>query len=480
MINTFVIERSRATEPLFYRAPVPPKQTAREFQYAGVEYALARNHCLIGDEPGVGKTAQGVMISNAIEARRTLVVCPASLRLNWEREIWAWSTIPNVSTYPIVKAARGSSETAHYNIVSYDMLRNPGILKGLLAIKFDHVILDECHAIKSADAKRTRVLVAPDMLPRVTGRFTLLSGTILPNTPIECYNATRLLCWDAIDRMSAEDFREYYYGKGGGMIRGPVWDERIQAKVSKLHWSEEVRNKPRHLGELQRRLRGNIMVRRLKSQVHTQLPAKQFHLFPLAITPEMRLALKHPGWGTAERLYDLDPEGFSADLPVDGEVSTARRVLGEAKIGPVCDYIDDLLESGVQKLVVSAWHTSVLAVARARLEKYGLAYMDGSTGSRARQRAVDEFQTNPKIRVILGQTGVLGEGWTLAVAQDAVVAEPDWVPGKVSQMVDRIHRLGQLGDYVLAHLPIVPGTLDERIVATAVEKDQHIHEALDA
>ena len=93
---TFEVERSWAAEPLFYRAPHPPVMSPREYQQAGVEYALARDNVIFGDAPGLGKTAQCILTSNAIEAERTLAIVPASLRLNWEREIWAWSTIPNV------------------------------------------------------------------------------------------------------------------------------------------------------------------------------------------------------------------------------------------------------------------------------------------------------------------------------------------------------------------------------------------------
>ena len=483
MPSDFADDRSRATEPLFYRAPWARGRDGsepREFQFAGVEYALARDHCLIGDEPGVGKTLQGIMVGNAIEAKRSLVICPASLRLNWEREIWRWSTTPNVSTYTILKAGHGVSDKAHYNILSYDLMRNKDILAAVLALRWDHVILDEAHAIKSRAAKRTRAVIDEDKLPKVTGRFTALSGTIMPNQPIEVYSICRLLDWNAIDYMSEDDFREYYYGEGGGMVRSPHWREDLQANVNELHWSDKVRNVPRNLEELQRRLRTKIMVRRLKDQVHTQLPAKQFHLVPLAITPEMRAALKHPGWGLAEKLHEIDPTAFEAHVGVDGEVSTARRLLGEAKAIPGCEYVETLLDGGTRKLVVSAWHSSVLEVARGRLEKYGLVYMDGATGATARQKAVDRFQADDKVRIILGQGAVLGEGWTLTQAQDAVLLEPDWVPGRITQMVDRIHRLGQKGAHVQAHLPVVPGTLDERIVATAVEKDRNIYQALDA
>ena len=117
---------------------------------------------------------------------------------------------------------------------------------------------------------------------------------------------------------------------------------------------------------------------------------------------------------------------------------------------------------------------------RERLAKYGLVYMDGSTSAKKKQAAVDQFQDDDDIHIILGQMMPLGEGWTLTAAQDAVICEPDWVPGKNDQLLDRIHRIGQAGEYIIGHVPVVPDTLDERILATAIAKDRSIFKALDA
>ena len=131
-------------------------------------------------------------------------------------------------------------------------------------------------------------------------------------------------------------------------------------------------------------------------------------------------------------------------------------------------------------MVVGAWHKSVLEILRGKLEKFGLVYLDGTTSSRKKQAAVDSFNGDPAVRVILGQTAVLGEGWTLAVASDVVNAEPDWVPGKNEQLIDRVHRIGQEADSVTGHMLVVPDTIDERILASVIKKDLHIHETLDA
>ncbi len=485
MVDSFAVQASRAVEPYFYEPPVPEEIPGGirpyRYQLAGAEYCLARDNALIGDAPGLGKTAQAIMVSNAIEAKSTLVVCPASLRLNWEREVWAWSTLPNVFTYPVLKAKDGINPHAHYVIVSYDLLRSKSIQDALLAKTWDHLILDEAHYLKDPKGnRRTKVICAPDMLPSVVGRITALSGTILPNQPIECYNILRLLDWDALDGMSLAAFREMYYAEGGGMVRSPVWDEKLQANISRVHWSNTVRNIPVNLADLQLRLRSHIMVRRLKEQVLHELPPVQWHPFPLAITPAMRKALKHPGWKQAEKLYDLDPDAFNHGVPVDGAISTARRELGEAKAPAVADYIDDLLDGGVVKLVVAAWHHSVLDYLRERLEHHGLVYMDGRTTPTQKQKVVDAFQERDDVKIILGQMLPLGEGWTLTAAQDVVCCEIDWVPGKNDQLLNRINRIGQKGAYTIGHVPVVPDTLDERILGTAITKDQSIYQALDA
>lgn len=470
MTESYAVERSWATEPEFYEAPHPPSVQPHPYQFAGAEFALARDHCIVGDAPGLGKSCEGVLISNAMKAKKTLVVCPASLRLNWEREVWLWSTTPNVLTYPVLKASDGVSLEADYLIISYDLLRNENIYSAIMDARWDHVILDEAHYLKSRDTKRTQLITAPDGLPSVTGRFTLATGTLLPNQPSEAYNSIRLCNWDAIDRASYEDFRNFYYGEGEGFvtIRG------------KRQWSNRVRNQPRNLDDLNERLRSKVMVRRLKEHVLTQLPPKQWHPFPLVVTSLMKEALKHEGWAEAQRLYEMNAHAFDRGVPVDGAISTAMRLLGEAKAPSVADYIDDLFDSGIKKLIVAGLHLSVLKYLRERLAEYGVVYIDGSTSPTKRQLAVDAFQNDDKVGIILGQMLPLGEGWTLTAAQDVVFAEFNWVPGRNDQMLDRINRMGQMGDYTIGHIPVVPGTLDERVLATAIEKDVSIHATLDA
>lgn len=476
MVN-FSVEASRAIRPYFFRAPCSDHIQPREFQLAAAEYALAKDHCIIGDAPGVGKTLETILIGNAINARNTLVVCPASLRLNWDREIRMGSTIEGLRTYPVLKAKDGIGPHSHYTIISYDLLRNEPIFNALMDQRWDHLILDEGHFLKDCKGnKRTKAIcgwtdggVYQPGITDVSGRITMATGTPMPNGPIEMYVPIRLLCWPAIDEMSLAEFRREYYGYGEGFVR-------IRGKVQ---WSDRVLNVPRNLDDLQFRLRKFLMVRRLKEDVLHELPPKHWHVFPLAITPAMRKALKHPGWKTAEKLYEMDSHAFDRGVPVDGEVSTARRLLGEAKAPAIADYVNDLIAEGVGKVIVAAWHHSVLDFLREKLDHHGLVYMDGRTSTTKKQMAVDMFQYDGKVTIILGQMGPLGTGWNLSAAQDVVNAEPSWVSGQNDQLLDRPHRMGQTGSYVLGHIPVVPNTMDERILSTVIEKDKSIHASLD-
>ena len=476
--GAYAVARSRALAPLFYSAECPPSREAFQYQSAGVEFALQRNHAVFGDAPGVGKSAECIFLDNAIRSKRTLVICPASLRLNWEREVWMWSMKENVEASVVHKANDGIDPDRDFVITSYDMLRNASVFEAICDIMWDHVILDEAHYLKDPKGnRRTQAVCAPDGLAGSAGRFTLATGTLLPNQPSECYNTIRLLDWEAINKASLEDFMSFYYDYGSGIITVPKVVGGVRRMV-RQH-SNMVRNVPMRMDDLQYRLRSKIMVRRLKEDVLPQLPPKQWHVFPLQQTAGIKRVLKSDAWQNTEKLYLMDSSAFDSEIPIDGAVSTARRELGEAKAPLIVEYIEELLNEGVEKLVIGAWHHTVMDYMAEALERFGIVFMSGATSPTKKQWAVDQFQTNPEVRIILGQMIPLGEGWTLTAAQDVILAEPYWVPGKNDQLFDRVHRIGQEAKSVICHVPVVPDSLDEKILANVIEKDQNIYLALD-
>jgi len=189
------------------------------YQKAGIEYCLGKDHSVIGDEPGLGKTIQAIGLANAMDARKVLVVTPASIRLNWRREIHDWSTLHRVKTYPILKGSDGVSPHSNYTIVSYDLLRNKSIHAALRAQPWDLGIFDEGHYLKTPDAQRTRAIFGGGMRPppgeynffenglmKNIDRMVAMTGTPLPNRPREAYTLARGMNWESIDYLSQDAF----------------------------------------------------------------------------------------------------------------------------------------------------------------------------------------------------------------------------------------------------------------------------------
>lgn len=448
-------EASRAKEWQGARHRQPEGMALYPFQEAGVAYALERRHVILGDQPGLGKTAQAIVIGNEIGAKRVLVVCPAAVRAQWAKAIRAWSVQSRPSIYVVSKAADGVSPVAGWTIISYDLARGT-LRRTLEAGRWDYVVLDEAHYLKTPEALRTRALFGGGEerwqgVATEVEKVVALTGTPLPNRPRECYTLVRNLCWDAFDWASfgsfAHRFNPSYMGR------------------------EEVGRLP----ELQNRLRCNLMVRRLKAEVLTQLPEITFELSYVETTADVRRVLH------AEALIDIDPTNLSGtSMAIQGEISTVRREMGEAMAPQVLDHVKDALDGGVDKLVLFAHHRSVMDTLEHGLAKFGVCRIDGSTSPMHRELRKRQFLTDPKARVMLGNLQSMGTGvdGLQEVASLVIFAEASWVPGENQQAVDRLHRIGQRSA-VLARFLVAEGSFAERVLGTAISKERNIHGALD-
>lgn len=453
----------------------PADQELWGFQKADIEYASQRTNTLVGDQPGLGKTPIAICFANEISAKRVLVVCPASIRLQWARRIREWTTMRWPYSIHIIKNARnGVHPTAQWTVISYEMARQPAIGKALARGTYDLLILDEAHYVKTPTSRRTQAIFGAydgsekqgfEALAQRCGAVMALTGTPLPNRPREAYTLCRGLCWDAIDWMSEEKFGERF--------NPIITNERTDPATGRTIIYRDERT-GRH-AELQNRLRANFMTRHLKVDVMPQLQLPAYDIVQLEETGPVRQVLQ------AERLLDIDPETFTgADAAIMGDVATVRRMMGIAIAPQVADYIDMLIDGGEEKLVVFAWHTQVLDVLEHRFLKYGVVRVDGSTTEVQKGKRVAAFQADPKCKVIIGNTLSLGTGTDglQNVCWHALHAEPDWVPGNNEQCFDRLNRGGQKNK-VLGDLFAVPGSILERILASALRKLKTTHLALD-
>lgn len=434
------------------------------FQNAGVDYMLEQDNTIIADEMGLGKTAQAIVYDNVKGHERNLVVCPGAVRLGWRRQVNLWSTIPNVTTYPILKGADGVSPYANYVMVSYELLQNPGIHQAIFQSQWDSIHFDEIHYCKTPDAKRTQAIFgggrgvfAKQPIASKGKNLTGLTGTLLPNRPRECFTAMKGLAWGAIDYSTHDDFVNRYNPRG---------------QLENGHWLEAKGRLP----ELQARLRCNMMVRRLQKDVQKDLPPIRYDLSYIEPDGAIREVLQQ------ERLLNFSPNDLKNPFAeIWGQISTLRKMMGVAAIPRFLSHIRYMLDVvEVPKLVLFAWHHEILdGIYNALNEEYGVVQVRGGQSALQKQAAIDEFVSG-RPRILNGQLLAAGTGvdGLQGVCSHGIILEPDWVPGNNEQAAKRLHRMGQKLS-VLIQLMCVEGSLLERILGANFIKTQGIHSSLD-
>lgn len=450
---------------------VPDDRELWPFQKADIDYALRRKNTLIGDQPGLGKTPVAIAFANEIGAKRVLVICPASIRLQWVRRIREWTTMryPFI-IHPILNSRHGVHPYAHWTVVSYDLAGSDPIARALALGQYDLLILDEAHYLKTIDTRRTRAIFGGglartfDPISSRADRILGLTGTPLPNRPREAYTLARGLAWESIDWMSEDRFKLRFNPSFQGEHIDPISGEK------KIYIDERS---GRH-AELQARLRANVMVRHLKRDVMPQLQLPVYDIITLEKTRAVKEAL------AAESLLDIDPDNFDDTIEVGGQISTVRKQMGIALAPQVADYIDMLIDGGEEKLVVFGWHIEVLDILENAWQRHGVLRVDGRTSASKKERLVEKFRTDPRHQIILGNLLSLGTGTDglQDVAWHALIAEADWTPGNNIQAFDRLDR-GLQKRKVQGEIFVAPGSLAEKILGSALRKLQTTHKALD-
>lgn len=412
----------------------------KPFQRAGVRYLLEQRRAFLADEQGLGKTIEALATIEADGAYPAIIVCPASLKLNWIREIERW--LPERSVQ-ILDGTRGAVAFADVTVVNYDIIASR--LAALQGLAPRAVVLDESHYCKNPRARRTQAAQALCEAVPPEGMLLALTGTPVMNRPPELISQLRIL-----GRLG--DF-----GSGaqfGQRFRGPDAHQR-------LHWH----------------LRARCFVRRLKADVLPQLPAKTRSVVPVALDnePEYRLAEEDViAWLRTQpldlRMLDAKvANALRAERLV--RLNALKRLAARGKLHAALLWIHDFLSSG-EPLVVFARHREIQ---HAVLDRFpGALHVLGEDSQHARDQAVRAFQTGqgPEAQLIVCSIEVAGHGITLTRASNVAFLELDWTPAKHDQAEDRCHRIGQQ-DAVNATYLLAADTIDETI-ATLLERKRSV------
>ena len=465
-------ESSRAVDADIPEASLNLGGELMPFQRAGVSYAATNGSVLIGDEMGLGKTVQALATLALRDAFPALVVVPAVVKLNWERETEKW--LPGRSVQ-ILSGRTASPTTADIVIVNYDIL---SFWKASLAERgFKALIADESHYAKNAKAARTKALKA---LAKGIDLKILLTGTAVLNRPVELISQL-----DILGRL--EEFGGFwgFARRYCGAFRNSYgWDFSGSSNLPELH----------------EKLRSSCYVRRTKEQVLTELPAKRRVSVPLELTDRAkyeRVEKNLREWFQDQvgrdaefqsLLADLDPnDAATAEAAEVGKrerrarqaevltrINALRQEATRQKLDAAIAWVEDFLESG-KKLVLFGHHrefVGALAVA------FGADSITGDTPMEKRQAAVDRFQSDPESRLLVLNIAAGGVGITLTAASDVAFIELPWRPGDLDQAEDRCHRIGQ-EDSVTAWYLLGADTIDEMMAELIDEKRGVVEATLD-
>ena len=437
--------------------PAPDGEEYLPYQKAGISYAINRRDVLIADEMGLGKTIQAIGVFNSdLSIKQVVIVCPASLRLNWKREFAKWATRP--VTIGIVSGGKPSdfnaAVPANVLIINYDVLDKHR--DRIDALSIDLLICDEVHYCKNPKAKRTKAVFGHKTqkgevkrLAVAARRKLFLTGTPIVNRPIEL--------WPLVESLDPEGMGRSFFGFA---------KRYADARQTRFGWDFSGAS---NLEELQRRLRQTFMVRRLKADVLTELPAKRRQTIEIAANGNAGLIASeldaYERWENAE--------GRDKQVAFE-ELSRVRHETALAKVSAVIEHLDTAVESG--PVVCFAHHRDVIAQIA---EHFGdrCVTLTGDTKMEDRQIAVDRFQAG-EVDLFIGNIQAAGVGITLTRSSHVVFAELDWVPGNMTQAEDRCHRIGQQNSVLVQHI-VMEDSLDARMSELLIQKQAVITKAID-
>ena len=412
-----------------------------EHQKEAIEKLVGTKRFILADDMGLGKTTSTIIAALETGEQKILIICPASLKINWEREI------RNYTDRSVYIAEGKNFSTEHdFVIVNYDILKNFYDIKNketspIYQCDFGLVIIDEAHYIQNAQAQRTKLVNA--MVKNVK-RLWLLTGTPMTSRPMNYFNLLQLIDSPVAQNWMAYAIR-YCQGYQFNAGKRKVWN------VSGASNLEELRDRT-----------SRQVLRRLKTEV-LDLPDK--------IISPVYLRLKSKLYeGLMGEYYDWyeNKTSESSSLTVQfSKLMKVRQVIAEEKIKDTIELAENIIEQDKKVIIFTNFTDTLHKIA----EHFGKAAvtLDGSTSKPARQYAVDQFQENDKIKVFVGNLKAAGVGLTLTAAEAVIMNDLSFVPSDHSQAEDRAFRYGQKNN-VSVYYPIFDNTIEGAIYDILIKK----------
>lgn len=459
-----------------YEYPIPPMPELRidiplarqpyPYQKQGIAYALEHKRCIMGDKPGLGKTGQAIASIVGANSYPCLIICPSSLKINWQREVDIWTggrhravilSDDNKKTWHTFHESGamdmfGNNSQVDFFIVNYESLKKyfvgnirsrltkdgkPAPLRvtdiEFLPCKdiFRSVIIDESHRCKNGATKQSKFCMG---ICKGKEYVFLLTGTPVVNKPKDL--VAQLHVMDMLPQLGGYKYFMERYCTG----------------------DKEASN----LSELNYRLRMNCFYQREKKDVLKDLPSKVRQTVLCEISNRREYNEAEANLIDYLRRYrQATDDKISRALKGQAMVliGILRQISAKGKIDAVKDFVDDLLQAGEKVILFVSLHEVVDALKRIYPKAVTVTGRDDSA---SRQRAVDSFQRDPKVNIIICSIKAAGTGLTLTASSNVGFVEFPWTYADCEQCEDRAHRIGQLSSVTASYF-LGKNTIDEKI-----------------
>jgi SWI/SNF-related matrix-associated actin-dependent regulator 1 of chromatin subfamily A len=429
-----------------------------EHQKEAVQKLVENKKFILADDMGLGKTTSTIIASLESGSKKVLIICPATLKINWKREIENYS---DKSVY--IAEGKNFSTDADFVIINYDIIKNFHDTKKkgesqILDANFDLVVVDEAHYIKNATAQRTKLI--NDLVKKVD-RLWLLTGTPMTSRPIDYFNLLSLIESPVAKNWMAYAIRYcqgYQFNVGGRK----VWNVMGASNL------EELRD--RTSGLILRRLKENVLdlPDKIITPVYLRLKSKMYE----------EIMGEYYDW------YDKNPEESKSLTVQFTKLTKIRQVIADEKISQTIELAENIVEQGKKVIIFCNFTDSLNKIC----EHFGKAAVkvDGSMSKPERQHSVDSFQENDKIKVFVGNIKAAGVGITLTAAEAVIMNDLSFLPSDHAQAEDRAYRYGQKNN-VLVYYPIFENTIEgiiydilnnkKQVIATVMGDNQNTADA---
>lgn len=441
----------------------------KDIQKQGVEFLLKNKKCILADSMGCGKTTTAIIASMETRAQKILIICPASLKSTWKREISIYNEETDVS---IINGSEWKTNT-RFTIINYDILDNfykiptdivyedvidengkkvkqPVMVKasnGTLVPKtrkslkkekikeclqqsplflenFDCVIVDEAHKLSNNTSIRYKVI--SDFLKRSKIPYVfLLTGTPLTNRPMNLYHILKLI--------DADVTRNYQY----------YVERYCDGRTMRLKTGKEITlsGGATNLEELKEKIK-HVYIRRLLSEMEDMVNKTiETRYYDLSDAQMRRYEELWDEYVSAQQEQGNDDSEDYRQL-VEGIL--VRQYLAKEMIANTTQLVDEKIEDGEKVIIICTFTEEIN-----ELKKYygnKCVVYDGKMSLKQKDKAESEFMNNPKVKVFIGQIIACSVGLTLTAAHTIVFNSYSWVAADNTQAEDRIYRLNQTED----------------------------------